>query len=114
VIPGQGEGSKLKVPKTSGEGRTPVRHTIPLGIVIFLVFLKHILLISSGLSKIHIILQSLYVLLCQMMIHAEICFLQFFYIICGALAVCVLEKLFSRMLSSLVDPVESLITKIGD
>jgi len=24
-------------PKTSGGGRTPVRHTIPLGIVIFLV-----------------------------------------------------------------------------
>jgi len=37
VIPGQGEGSKLKAPKTSGGGRTPVRHTIPLGIVIFLV-----------------------------------------------------------------------------
>jgi len=38
VIPGgQREGSKLKAPKTSGGGRTPVRHTIPLGIAIFLV-----------------------------------------------------------------------------
>jgi len=27
----------LKAPKTSGGGITPVRHTIPLGIVIFLV-----------------------------------------------------------------------------
>jgi len=27
----------LKAPKTSGGGRTPVRHTIPLGIVIFIV-----------------------------------------------------------------------------
>jgi len=34
---GQGEGSKVKALKTSGGGRTPVRHTIPLGIVIFLV-----------------------------------------------------------------------------
>jgi len=34
---GQREVSKLKAPKTSGGGRTPVRHTIPLGIVIFLV-----------------------------------------------------------------------------
>jgi len=31
----QGQGSKLKANKTSGGGRTPVRHTIPLGIVIF-------------------------------------------------------------------------------
>jgi len=30
----------LKAPKTSGGGRTPVRHTIPLGIVIFIVKLK--------------------------------------------------------------------------
>jgi len=37
VILGQGAGSKVKAPKTSGGGRTPVRHTIPLGIVIFLV-----------------------------------------------------------------------------
>jgi len=37
VIPGQGLGFKVKAPKTSGGGRTPVRHTIPLGIVIFLV-----------------------------------------------------------------------------
>jgi len=37
VIPGQGAGSKVKAHKTSGGGRTPVRHTIPLGIVIFLV-----------------------------------------------------------------------------
>jgi len=28
----------VKAPKTSGGRRTPVRHTIPLGIVIFLVF----------------------------------------------------------------------------
>jgi len=40
MIPGQGEGSKLKAPKTSGGGRTPVRHTIPLGIVIFLVVIQ--------------------------------------------------------------------------
>jgi len=33
---GHGEGSKVKARKTSGGGRTPVRHTIPLGIVIFL------------------------------------------------------------------------------
>jgi len=37
MTPGQGEGSKLKAPKTNGGGRTPVRHTIPIGIVIFLV-----------------------------------------------------------------------------
>jgi len=30
----------LKALKTSGGGRTPVRHTIPLGIVIFLVLSK--------------------------------------------------------------------------
>jgi len=36
---GQEEGSKLKAPKTSGGGKTPVRHTIPLGIVIFVVVL---------------------------------------------------------------------------
>jgi len=30
----------LKAHKTSGGGRTPVRHTIPLGIVIFLVLPK--------------------------------------------------------------------------
>jgi len=30
-------GSKVKAPKTSGGCRTPVRHTIPLGIVISLV-----------------------------------------------------------------------------
>jgi len=36
-LQGQGEASKLKAPKTSGGGRTPVRHTIPLGIVLFLV-----------------------------------------------------------------------------
>jgi len=34
---GGGEGSKVKVPKTSGGRKMPVRHTIPLGIVIFLV-----------------------------------------------------------------------------
>jgi len=34
---GHGEGFKVKAPKTSGESRTPVRHTIPLWIVIFLV-----------------------------------------------------------------------------
>jgi len=34
---GQGAGSKVMAPKTSGGGRTSVRHTIPLGIVIFLV-----------------------------------------------------------------------------
>jgi len=28
----------VKAPKTSGGRRTPVRHTIPLGIVIFLVY----------------------------------------------------------------------------
>jgi len=39
VIPGQGAGSKVKAPMTSGVGRTPVRHTIPLGIVIFLVLI---------------------------------------------------------------------------
>jgi len=39
VIPGQGAGSKVKAPKTSGGRRTPVRHTIPLGIVIFLVII---------------------------------------------------------------------------
>jgi len=32
-------GCKVKAPKTSGGRRTPVRHTIPLGIVIFLVLL---------------------------------------------------------------------------
>jgi len=37
-VGGQREGSKVKAPKTSGGGRTPVRHAIPLGIVIFLVF----------------------------------------------------------------------------
>jgi len=36
----------LKAPKTSGGGRTPVRHTIPLGIVIFLVEHATELLIS--------------------------------------------------------------------
>jgi len=37
IIPGgQGEGSKLKAPKTSGGVRTPVHHTILIGIVIFL------------------------------------------------------------------------------
>jgi len=35
---GQGEGTKVKATKTSGGGGAPVRHTIPLGIVIFLVF----------------------------------------------------------------------------
>jgi len=34
---GQEEGSKLKAPKTSGGVRTPVRLTIPPGIVMFLV-----------------------------------------------------------------------------
>jgi len=38
VIPGQGARSKVKAHKTSGERKMPVRHTIPLGIVIFLVF----------------------------------------------------------------------------
>jgi len=38
VIPGQGAGSKVKAHKTSGGRKMPVRHTIPLGIVIFLVF----------------------------------------------------------------------------
>jgi len=33
----QGAGSKLKAHKTSGGRKTPVLHTIPLGIVIFLV-----------------------------------------------------------------------------
>jgi len=35
---GHGAGSKGKAPMTSGGRKTPVRHTIPLGIVIFLVF----------------------------------------------------------------------------
>jgi len=39
VIPGQGAGSKVKAPKTSGGRRTTVHHTIPLGIVIFLVYI---------------------------------------------------------------------------
>jgi len=41
VIPGgvQGEGSKVNAPKTSGGGKTPVHHTIPLGIIIFLALL---------------------------------------------------------------------------
>jgi len=42
VIPGgggHGKGSKVKAPKTSGGCRMPFRHTIPLGIVIFLVVL---------------------------------------------------------------------------
>jgi len=34
---GQGAGSKVKAHKTSGGRKMPVRHTIPLGIVIFLV-----------------------------------------------------------------------------
>jgi len=37
---GQGAGSKVKAPKTSGGRRTPVIHTIPLGNAIFLVFVK--------------------------------------------------------------------------
>jgi len=37
----RGQGCKDKVPKTSGGRRTPVRHTIPLGIVIFLAFKRH-------------------------------------------------------------------------
>jgi len=37
MTPGAGRISELKATKTSGGGRTPVRHTIPLGIVIFLV-----------------------------------------------------------------------------
>jgi len=36
-FPGQGAGSKVKAHKTSGGRKMPVRHTIPLGIVIFLV-----------------------------------------------------------------------------
>jgi len=40
VIPGQGAGSKVKAHKTSGGRKMPVRHTIPLGIVIFLVFIQ--------------------------------------------------------------------------
>jgi len=40
VIPGQGAGSKVKAHKTSGGRKTPVRHTIPLGIVIFLVYIQ--------------------------------------------------------------------------
>jgi len=34
-----GAGSKVKALKTSGGRKMPVRHTIPLGIVIFLVFI---------------------------------------------------------------------------
>jgi len=37
VIPGAGSGYKVKAHKTSGGRKMPVRHTIPLGIVIFLV-----------------------------------------------------------------------------
>jgi len=37
VIPGAG--SKVKAHKTSGGRKMPVRHTIPLGIVIFLVLI---------------------------------------------------------------------------
>jgi len=41
---GQGEGTKVKATKTSGGGGggTPVRHTIPLGIVIFLVLCRYL------------------------------------------------------------------------
>jgi len=35
---GQGAGSKVKAPKTSEGHRTAIRHTIPLGIAIVLVF----------------------------------------------------------------------------
>jgi len=45
---GQREGSKLKVPKTSGGGRTPARPTIPLKIVIFLVCTELFQLFISG------------------------------------------------------------------
>jgi len=37
LFPGQGAGSKVKAHKTSGGRKMPVRHTIPLGIVVFLV-----------------------------------------------------------------------------
>jgi len=49
----------VKAPKTSGGGRTPVRHTIPLGIVIFLVLIvfwsRFILDPSSETKETHFI-----------------------------------------------------------
>jgi len=39
-FPGQVAGSKVKAHKTSGGRKMPVRHTIPLGIVIFLVLIN--------------------------------------------------------------------------
>jgi len=45
-IPGEGAGSKVKAHTTSGGRKMPVRHTIPLGIVIFLV----LILFASRLS----------------------------------------------------------------
>jgi len=54
---GQEDGSKLKAPKTRGGGKTPVRHIIPLGIVIFQV---NLLLQAMVGWKLHFFQTSLF------------------------------------------------------